>query len=225
MTKNSKAKGSAFERQISAQLSLWWSDGKRDDIFWRSSSSGARATSRAQKNKTTANSAGDLCYLDRDGSSFISYFAVEIKRGYTAFDVQRVLDREDGTKPSILEQWIEQAAKSQEDAGAYSWLIIAKKNRAKTLAILPEFEYKSLISHRNIGDFPHILVSGILEHDLEDPPNINRIICMSLTDFLATVKPDIVKRSIKAFTDTPFIYKYKSRDNKVRKSKKVAKAA
>ena len=36
-------KGSEFEREMCKCLSLWWTDSKRDDVFWRSAQSGGRA--------------------------------------------------------------------------------------------------------------------------------------------------------------------------------------
>ena len=77
------AKGSQFERDICRELSIWWTQGERDDIFWRTSGSGARATTRAKKGDATANSAGDIGYLDEIGKPFLDYFMVELKRGYT----------------------------------------------------------------------------------------------------------------------------------------------
>jgi len=41
------AKGGEFERDISRFLSRWWTYGERDDVFWRTSASGARATTRS----------------------------------------------------------------------------------------------------------------------------------------------------------------------------------
>jgi len=77
-------KGGDYEREVCKQFSLWWSDGKRDDIFWRTAGSGGRATIRAKSKIATANSSGDMCYLDDIGKPFIDYFLPEIKRGYTS---------------------------------------------------------------------------------------------------------------------------------------------
>src|SRR5262245_2386383 len=50
---NRAAKGSKFERDLCRQLSLWWSDGKRDDVFWRASQSGGRAKFRGRRGLQT----------------------------------------------------------------------------------------------------------------------------------------------------------------------------
>ncbi len=78
------AKGGEFERNICKQLSLWWTENERDDIFWRTAGSGARHTTRQKKNISTENSAGDVCYIDQLGKPFIDYFLMELKRGYTS---------------------------------------------------------------------------------------------------------------------------------------------
>ncbi|MBM3120244.1 MAG: hypothetical protein FJ006_12010, partial [Chloroflexi bacterium] len=58
------SKGASFERDISRQLSLWWTHGERDDVFWRSSMSGGRATVRAKKGQKTAYQNGDITATD-----------------------------------------------------------------------------------------------------------------------------------------------------------------
>lgn len=81
--KNPKNKGSKFERYVAKKLSLWWSDNERDDIFYLTSGSGARATTRKKKGIDTANSSGDIGTLDLIGKPFIDTFLIEVKRGYT----------------------------------------------------------------------------------------------------------------------------------------------
>jgi len=76
-------KGQDFERDTCKKLSLWYSNGEREDYFWRTAGSGARATSRFKKAKSTENSAGDVGYLDISGKPFIDYFMLELKRGFT----------------------------------------------------------------------------------------------------------------------------------------------
>lgn len=81
--KNSKNKGSKFERKIAQKLSLWWTDNERDDIFYLTSGSGARATQRKKKGVDTANSSGDIGIIDPIGKPFIDMFLIEVKSGYT----------------------------------------------------------------------------------------------------------------------------------------------
>jgi hypothetical protein len=76
------AKGGDFEREIATLISLNWTNGKRDDIFWRTGGSGARATSRFKRGKQTANEHGDLGYKDEIGKPLIDVFNFELKTGY-----------------------------------------------------------------------------------------------------------------------------------------------
>lgn len=75
---NSKAKGSAFERAICKQLSLWLTQGKREDVLWRSAMSGGRATVAHRKGKDVRQ-CGDLCAVGPEGHAFCAQFFVEIK--------------------------------------------------------------------------------------------------------------------------------------------------
>lgn len=77
--KNPKRKGSSFERNIAKRLSLFLSEGKRDDLLWRSQSSGARFTSRMKTGKDTKNQSGDITFTDSDAEWFIELFSIEVK--------------------------------------------------------------------------------------------------------------------------------------------------
>ncbi len=77
------AKGGSFENKIAKLLSVWWTDGERDDVFGRSDSSGARFTARRKKGKDTANMAGDLTFTDVIGAPLIEHWCVECKTGYS----------------------------------------------------------------------------------------------------------------------------------------------
>jgi len=69
-----KAKGSAFERKVSQNLSLACSNMTRTDLFWRSSMSGGR-----YKKKNARVAAGDISALDPIGYPFVRIFVVECK--------------------------------------------------------------------------------------------------------------------------------------------------
>lgn len=122
-------KGSAYERSIAKQLSLWWSDGRADDLFWRSSQSGGRATTRAKSGKTTANACGDLCAQSKEGQDLLDLFTIEIKRGYNTYSISDVI--EGGTTGFNL--FVKQAAKAASLAGTPYWLLIHKRDRRPAL--------------------------------------------------------------------------------------------
>jgi hypothetical protein len=74
-----KAKGSSFEREICKKLSLWVSEGRRDDLFWRSAMSGGRATVRSKVGKATINQLGDITAIDPLGFPLTDKFVIECK--------------------------------------------------------------------------------------------------------------------------------------------------
>jgi hypothetical protein len=77
-------KGGEYEREISKQLSLWVSKGKRDDLIWRTSASGGRATTRSKKKLETAYAYGDLTFTDPKAKPLFDLAVIEAKRGYTS---------------------------------------------------------------------------------------------------------------------------------------------
>ena len=96
------AKGSSYEREIAKKLGLWFTEGKRDDIFWRSNSSGARFTQRKKSGKDTANQAGDLTFSDSLGEILIKNWNIEIKTGYSGRSKVKDLDGKDKV---IFNRW------------------------------------------------------------------------------------------------------------------------
>jgi hypothetical protein len=73
-----KGKGSSFERKVCVLLSLWVTNGKKKDAFWRSSMSGGRATihvKRGDKNRQ----AGDIAAVAPEGHQFTDVFFAECK--------------------------------------------------------------------------------------------------------------------------------------------------
>jgi len=81
-------KGGDYEREVCKQLSLWWTYHKRDDIFWRTAGSGARATTRMKKLMETHDSAGDVMALDPIGKPLTAQVLIEIKRGFGGMQVK-----------------------------------------------------------------------------------------------------------------------------------------
>lgn len=74
-----KTKGAEFERQVCKTLSLWVSNGERQDIFWRSAMSGGRATVAAKRGIKLSTQAGDISAIDPLGNKLIDNFIVECK--------------------------------------------------------------------------------------------------------------------------------------------------
>lgn len=135
--KNGKAKGGQFERDMCKDLSLWWTHGEREDVFWRTSGSGARATTRGKQGKSTHGHHGDITYTDPIGKPFLDCFIVELKKGYKDASLSRIIDHEGNSGPGLYHDWIVKSIESQQLSGSKYWLVIAKKDRRKTLVIQP----------------------------------------------------------------------------------------
>lgn len=130
-------KGSAFEREICKQLSLWWTEGERDDVFWRTSQSGGRATVRKRKGKRTSGHYGDIMATGSTGRSLMRYTTIEVKRGYNRFTMLDVLDRSEGAAQQLFEKWMAQAIDAAIDARSMTWWVIARRDRRETMLYVP----------------------------------------------------------------------------------------
>lgn len=131
------AKGASFEREICKRLSLWWTYDHTDDVFWRSSQSGGRATMRARKGKRTAGSYGDITALDPIGEPLLRMFTIELKRGRSHGDPSDLLDCSGNLDKHPFIQAIRQAKAGAEAAGSESWLLIVKRDRRTACTFFP----------------------------------------------------------------------------------------
>ena|SRR5271154_2283878 len=73
-----KAKGSGYEREVGAKLSLWLSHGQRKDLICRTVGSGAQFTTAAKKS-ISAGHAGDLMSQGPSSYDFFSKYICECK--------------------------------------------------------------------------------------------------------------------------------------------------
>lgn len=76
------SKGFDFERKKCKDMSLWWTNGKNQDVFWRPEGSGGRATQ--SKRATLKYSYGDMTFLDPIGQPAIDFAIWEFKKGFTS---------------------------------------------------------------------------------------------------------------------------------------------
>lgn len=206
-------KGSAFEREICRTLSLWWTHGKRDDVFWRTAGSGGRGTVRARKGLKTEGMYGDIYAVGKTGRAFLKMFTVEIKRGYPGFRLEDGVFPERMTESRLdgkirktkhaceLAQWIEQARSSSFDAGSNSWIIIYKANARDPIVIGEKMWLGDTVQYNigtgarfysQLGGFfeGHLRLSGMKENDVFD------IFVCSLGGFLRCVTPEQVRKEL-----------------------------
>jgi len=72
MKTNPKSLGNTWEREFCRDLSLWWTDGKDNKVFWRTDSSGAV--------KGVSELAGDVKAIKEIGFPLINNVIIELKR-------------------------------------------------------------------------------------------------------------------------------------------------
>lgn len=133
------AKGSNFERDICKLLSEWWTGDERDDVFWRTAGSGARATQRAKQNQNTFGQYGDVQATDPIGQPLIDLCTIELKRGYSKSTFADLIEDSQtaNAKPCMYAKFIEQAKGDSQKAGTPWWLLIVKRDRRKPIVIFP----------------------------------------------------------------------------------------
>jgi len=141
-------KGSQFKRAIAKQLSLWWTEGERDDVIWRTQNSGGRATSRIRAGKTLKGQHGDLCATDLCAEPLFEQVVIETKRGYGQWSPLDLVDQiplsekqeavgQTKSKP-ILAQWLAKLEEDRKAAGARWGILIAKRDQHSPVIILPQ---------------------------------------------------------------------------------------
>jgi hypothetical protein len=125
------SKGSTFERKICRRLSLWISKGKDEDVFWRSSTSGARATINRKRGKMLPRQAGDICSVSPEGHVLTDVWFIELKH-HRSLQLMRFIFEADG---KLMRFW----EKTQEEAKAYdkSPMMIVKQNLLPILVLTP----------------------------------------------------------------------------------------
>lgn len=125
-----KQKGAEFERGVCKTLSLWISDGERDDLLWRSAMSGGRATVQVAKGVKNETQTGDITAIDPLAAPFIKTFMVECKHYKELGLLSGVLK----TKGTLCDFWF----KLKKDAIAHHKkpLLIAKQNLYPTMVIM-----------------------------------------------------------------------------------------
>jgi len=180
------AKGSNFEREVCKLLSLWWTYGENDAVFWRSSQSGGRATTREKVGKSTKGQYGDIAVTDPIGQPLLDVVSIELKRGYNQASPLTILDKPPKGAEQTFEKFLEQASRDAERAGAPHWWLIHKRDRRETVIY---FDYR----------FPHSM--GIARKLRECAKRIGAFhldgrsfMGVPFAEFLSIAEPETVKR-------------------------------
>jgi len=172
------AKGSNFEREICRKLSLWYSKGTSDELFWRSAMSGGMATVRRKKGQTTTAHAGDITAVDDRGAELLKHCVIECKRGYK-YDL---LDMVDKSKNRQFEDFLDQTTMEMEQSGVKVFMLIAQRDRRIITVTVPWVPFMSgiLCNPSKCGEY---VSTSIDEKNLF-------VLTTKLDRFLAAVDPD-----------------------------------
>lgn len=179
-------KGSSFERDMAKKFSKWWTGGETDDVFWRSSGSGARATSRTKQGKKTTGHYGDMSAVDDRGTPFIKFFTVEMKKGYAKANIHDWLDGVYKKVPELI-RWMKKTKKSAKQAGSITWILITKRNNKQTLIWMPIKRFEQILDGHDLGKGPACVIANI------DGVNV---IAMALDVWMEIVTPKMVQDAL-----------------------------
>lgn len=171
-----RTKGSHFERQVATALSLWWSNGDFDDLAWRTSGSGGRATRRG--GKRTMNHYGDIGPTSDDMTPFFRVFCVELKFGYSKYSPYDMLDSLRG--PGQLGKWWLKLSVTTLKSEARWPLMVWRRNGKKNIVILPRVCTETIGMHAK----SYIKIKA----DRYD------LYCADFDDFLCSVSPATIRR-------------------------------
>lgn len=180
-----KQKGAQFEREVCKKLSLWISDGIRDDMFWRSAMSGGRASIGLKKGMIRVSQQGDVSVIAGgnskaalDAHQFLFNFVVECK-SVKDYQLEKFLWSNYGfnnVKGGIIGKAIIQS--QTHEKGVF---IIAKANRKPALVIFPHDKLGRFIVPEN----QRCLRTGMVFHGVI---NGFSYVIFKLDDFLSDIK-------------------------------------
>lgn len=201
-------KGSPFEREICKKLSLWWTNGEDDDVFWRSEGSGGRAKRRGRAGKDTYGAHGDLRVTNPIGTPLIQLLCIECKRGYSKSGLQDVIDGCKLPGQSTFDDWFQQTRESWKQSGSYSWAILHRRDKREALISIPSKLYKDFIDAGCFEELPIPRMTLVTRFKLKiekmkgkKKRTVTKLIkctveTMRLDDFLECVTPKIIKKLV-----------------------------
>lgn len=153
------AKGATYERQFCRLLSEWWSPGN-DDLFWRSSQSGGRATVRRRKGKSTRGHCGDISATDSEGEPLLKLVTWELKRGYAKATLHDLIDHSKRAAIQTYYSWLKQAREAANNAGTPYAVVVHKRDKRESVIFFPLAFHRQLIEIGCLFDFMMIHLTG-----------------------------------------------------------------
>lgn len=186
-----KGKGSKFEREICKMLSRWWSKNATDDIFWRTSGSGARAKTRSKTNRATFGQYGDVQATNPVGQPLINLCTIELKRGYSQNTMADLVEplQHFKPKPGIYESFIRQAIFDSQNAKTPFWMLIVKRDRREAFVLIPMSFYNKL----KYLDCTFRMLPKIKMKVQFTNKRVRTIFGTTLSNFLSQIKPAVIR--------------------------------
>lgn len=135
------AKGNPFERQFCVRLSEWITHGVHDDVFWRSQTSGARATVRSRTGQRTVGQAGDIAATDHRFAHLTTHIVWELKRGYADANLHRIMETPNLEAVNPLEGFITKTIATANAVGSPYWVLVTRRDFASALVWFPRSLY------------------------------------------------------------------------------------
>jgi hypothetical protein len=132
-----KNKGSQFEREVCAKLSLWITGGQRKDCLWRSAMSGGRATVHMKKGEVNRQ-AGDICAVAPEGHVLTDRWYIECKH-YKDLSLVGFFLFNRGTLYNFWKETVKQAAMHKRLP-----MLIAKQNGIEALVLTQGYAMRTI---------------------------------------------------------------------------------
>lgn len=187
-----KSKGGSFEREMSRELSLWISNGKDNNLLWRSATSGGAATIRRKKGITTGLASahlGDMCAVGDNplGHKFVRTFHAEMKfykdlkfSSLMRFEKKNKFGNRRKKEPGVFDVWDVMRVTSSRVP-----LMILKQNFCQVLLVLPVLIGEKITTLLPIMIFPGKNMYIFLMNDF--------LRCYSFERICETIKPKQVR--------------------------------
>lgn len=197
-------KGNPFERKVCDQLSEWWLGGKKDTVFWRTATSGARATVRKRKDLQTKGQHGDIGAVDPIGAPFTELITTELKRGYGSNSIADVLDRPSKRLDPPYVQWCLKAMRCAKDAGTPYWMVISRRDQHESIVCVPIKLAESLRIPNSVEFAPWAMASfqTKAQRVAGNAEDAHIVVIMPLATFLKLVSPSDIIAALSEYRAT-----------------------
>jgi len=174
-------KGQRFEREFCKRLSLWWTGGRRDDVFWRTVGSGAWVTMRKKRGMDAPRRQwGDVVAVDPEGEFLTEHVAFELKRGYGYQRFQDVFN-----EFSPLRRWFAKGLHHKYETGRDVILVLSHRTQQMMVITQPLGGRLSLL--------PKFAVCSFYMY-IPDMGGQGGFTFVPIVDFFETVEPGYIRQ-------------------------------